>query len=41
MHDFPANPMAKPGYRLEFHDEFAGASLDTDKWLPFYLPQWS
>jgi len=39
--DFPSNPLHKPGYRLEFHDEFDGATLDTTKWLPFYLPQWS
>ena len=41
MHDFPANPITKPGYRLEFHDEFSGHGLDTRKWLPYYLPQWS
>ncbi len=39
--DFPANPLEKPGYTLEFHDEFDGPILDTQKWLPFYLPQWS
>lgn len=39
--DFPANPLAKPGYILEFHDEFDGPTLDTAKWLPFYLPHWS
>lgn len=44
--DFPANPIDKEGYRLEFHDEFDGdesdgRSLDTTKWLPFHLPQWS
>lgn len=39
--DFPANPLEKPGYRLEFHDEFGGPELDTEKWLPFYLPHWS
>jgi len=41
MHDFPANPIDKPGYRLDFHDEFSGGALDTGKWLPYYLPQWS
>lgn len=40
-HDFPANPVEKPGYRLEFQDEFQSTTLDTTKWLPFYLPQWS
>lgn len=39
--DVPANPLEKPGYRLEFHDEFAGAELDQSKWLPVHLPQWS
>jgi hypothetical protein len=39
--DFPANPVEKPGYRLEFHDEFDGPALDISKWVPFYLPHWS
>lgn len=41
MKDFPANPLDKPGYRLEWNDEFEGPELDTSKWLPYYLPQWS
>lgn len=41
MPDFPANPLAKPGYILEWNDEFDGPDLDTGKWLPYYLPQWS
>ena len=39
--DFPPNPIEKPGYRLEWHDEFEGPELDPSKWLPYYLPQWS
>jgi len=39
--DVPANPLDKPGYRLDFHDDFAGPSLDQTRWLPLYLPQWS
>jgi hypothetical protein len=39
--DFPANPIHKPGYRLEFQDEFEGLVLDRAKWFPYYLPQWS
>jgi hypothetical protein len=39
--DFPANPLDKAGYRLEVHDEFDGQALNTDLWLPFYLPHWS
>jgi len=37
----PPNPAHKPGYRLEFQDEFDGKELDSSRWLPFYLPQWS
>lgn len=39
--DFPPNPLEKPGYQLDFHDEFDGSTLNTDQWLPYYLPQWS
>jgi hypothetical protein len=39
--DFPANPLEKSGYKLEFNDEFDQPGLDTHKWLPFYLPHWS
>jgi hypothetical protein len=38
---FPPNAADKPGYRLEFNDSFRDTSLDTSRWLPFYLPQWS
>lgn len=37
----PPNPMDRLGHRLEFHDEFDGHTLDADKWIPYYLPQWS
>jgi hypothetical protein len=39
--DFPPNPLDKPGYQLEFHDEFMNDALDMAKWLPYYLPHWS
>lgn len=39
--DFPPNPIEKPGYTIEFRDEFDGSDIDTSKWLPHYLPQWS
>jgi hypothetical protein len=39
--DFPANPPEKPGFRLEFSDEFDAPALNRDNWLPYYLPQWS
>ena len=35
-----ANP-DKQGYELEFFDRFGNATLNTNKWLPYYLPQWS
>lgn len=41
MQEFPANPIDKTGYQLEWNDEFEGLELDTRKWLPYYLPQWS
>lgn len=41
MQDFPASPLEKPGYRLEWHDEFEGPELDITKWFPYYLPHWS
>lgn len=33
-----ANPLEKEGYVLDWHDEFDGTELDTEKWLPQYLP---
>lgn len=41
MADVPPNPLGKPGWRLEFHDGFDGDALNADKWIPYYLPQWS
>jgi len=35
------DPVAKPGYQLEFEDRFDGDALDGARWLPYYLPQWS
>ena len=28
-------------FELDFEDTFDGGALDTDRWLPHYLPQWS
>jgi hypothetical protein len=39
--DVPPNPVEKPGYTLDFNDTFSGPDLDTAKWAPHYLPQWS
>ncbi len=41
MVDFPANPLRKEDYILEWNDEFEASTLDTTKWIPYYLPQWS
>lgn len=38
---FPPNPIHKPGYTLERHDEFDAPVLDETLWLPYYLPHWS
>ncbi|MFJ3592106.1 family 16 glycosylhydrolase [Streptomyces sp. NBC_01259] len=39
--DFPPGPVSKPGYTMDFQEEFDGTSLDEDKWLPYYLPHWT
>lgn len=39
--DFPVNPIVKPGYRLDFNDEFTADSLDHNKWFPYMLPHWT
>ena len=41
MADIPRNPLEKEGYILEFSDDFDQGVLDTDKWVPYDLPQWS
>ncbi|MCX0388825.1 hypothetical protein LI043_09105 [Clostridium perfringens] len=38
--DFPANPIEKAGYKLDFSDEFNGPTLDREKWTDYYLPHW-
>lgn len=39
--DFPANETLKAGYILDFNEEFNQNTIDTSKWIPYYLPQWS
>lgn len=39
--DLPPNEINKPNYILEFNDEFDAKDLNTEKWIPYYLPQWS
>ncbi|NBA63706.1 glycoside hydrolase family 16 protein [Enterococcus mundtii] len=34
-------PPEKPGYRLDFHDEFEGMTLDKNKWTDYYLVHWA
>lgn len=35
--DFPANPLDKPGWTLDRHDEFEGPTLDDTLWVDKYL----
>ena len=37
----PGNPLEKPGYRLELSEEFDDDTLNTNVWIPYYLPHWS
>lgn len=39
--DFSANEKIKPSYILDFNEEFDQSTIDTAKWIPYYLPQWS
>lgn len=39
--DMPANPVSKTGYTLDFQEEFNGSTLDSSKWLDYYLPHWA
>lgn len=41
LEEHPRNPRERPGYDLVFDDDFDGPDLNTDHWLPHYLPQWS
>ena len=41
MADAPAVRLDRTDYRLEFEDDFDGESLNSTRWLPCYLPQWS
>ena len=38
--DMPANSLYKPGYTLDFSDEFDQNSLDSSHWTDYYLPHW-
>jgi Glycosyl hydrolases family 16 len=31
----------RAGFQIEFEDRFEGDALDTDRWIPHYLPHWS
>ncbi|MDR3360642.1 MAG: discoidin domain-containing protein, partial [Bifidobacteriaceae bacterium] len=39
--DSAPNPVDKPGHTLDFQEEFSTPDLDTDQWMPYYLPQWA
>ena len=39
--NFPANPVNKPGYTIDFQEEFNETTLDTSKWSPYYLPHYA
>lgn len=39
--DAPPNPPSKPGYTLDWAEEFDGPSLDTTTWTPYYLPHFA
>jgi hypothetical protein len=41
MPDRPPDRLTRDGYRLEVEDDFSSAGLNTDLWVPYYLPQWS
>lgn len=41
LKEVAANPIERPGYRIEFFDDFEGRSLSVEKWFPYYTPQWS
>ena len=36
MNTAQADTMEKPGWKLTFHDEFDGSSLDATKWDDYY-----
>ena len=39
--DFPPNPAERDGYRLVFDENFTSPEINTSRWFPYYLPQWS
>lgn len=39
--DAPPNPPSKPGYTLDWAEEFDEPSLDTTTWTPYYLPHFA
>lgn len=41
VRDFPANPLEKDGWILDFHDEFDEPKLNKDVWYDGYLTHWA
>lgn len=39
--DTPPSPVDRPGYTLDFQEEFSGTALDRSKWMTRYLPHWT
>src|SRR5919206_1443080 len=33
--------MSRPGFALEFDEDFAAPALDDGRWVAHYLPQWT
>ncbi len=41
MSGLPPDSAYRDGYEIAFEDDFESPQLDTTRWFPFYLPQWS
>lgn len=39
--DTPPSPLTKTGYTLDFSEEFDGSTLDSSRWLDYYIPHWT
>lgn len=39
--DTPPSPLTKSGYTLDFSEEFDSPTLDSSRWLDYYLPHWA
>jgi hypothetical protein len=39
--DTPPSPLTKSGYTLDFSEEFDASTLNSSRWLDYYLPHWT